>query len=141
MTGVDDLDRQLLARLSADARTPAATLAAALHVSRGTVQARMARLVASGVIRRFTVELAPEVEARAVRALTTVQLSHASPRSVAAALRALPAVSALHTTNGTWDLVAELRAGTLSELDAALSDIRAIRGVANTETSILLTEL
>jgi DNA-binding Lrp family transcriptional regulator len=141
MTGLDDLDRQLLARLTGDARTPAATLAAELHVSRGTVQARMARLVTSGVIRRFTVELAPEVEARAVRALTTVQLSHASPRTVAAALRALPAVHALHTTNGTWDLVAELRAGTLTELDAALSDIRAIRGVANTETSILLTEL
>ncbi|CFP64263.1 AsnC/Lrp family transcriptional regulator [Bordetella pertussis] len=42
---LDALDRRLLALLRADARLPTATLARQLHVSRGTVQNRMARLV------------------------------------------------------------------------------------------------
>jgi len=141
MRTLDDLDRALLARLRADGREPVSTLASALTVSRGTVQSRLARLTAEGVIRRFTVEIGPDVEETAVRAVTTIQLTGAASRAVARALARVPAVQALHTTNGTWDLVAEIRAGTLTELDEALGAIRSIHGVTNTETSILLTTL
>jgi DNA-binding Lrp family transcriptional regulator len=48
-------------------------------------------------------------------------------------------VVALHTTNGRWDLVAELRADTLEAFDKVLSAIRLIQGISNTETSLLLT--
>ncbi len=141
MRTLDDLDRALVGRLRADGREPVSTLAAALRVSRGTVQSRLARLVAEGVIRRFTVEIGPDVEETAVRAVTTIQLTGAASRAVARALARVPAIQALHTTNGTWDLVAELRAATLTELDEALGAIRSIHGVTNTETSILLTTL
>ena len=50
-----------------------------------------------------------------------------------------PAIVVLHTTNGRWDIVAELRVETLAEFDRALTRVRAIEGVANSETSILLT--
>jgi DNA-binding Lrp family transcriptional regulator len=46
---------------------------------------------------------------------------------------------ALHTTNGRWDLMAELRADTLEAFDKVLNAIRAILGISNTETSILLS--
>ncbi len=141
MTALDTLDRALIAHLRADGRAPVATLAKELHAARGTIQSRIARLVAEGVIRRFTVELDPGLESQTVRALTNVQLSGTTPRAVASALRAVPAVRALHTTNGTWDLVAELVTGSLGELDEALGTMRAIRGVSNTETSILLATL
>ena len=48
-------------------------------------------------------------------------------------------MSAVHSTNGRWDLVVELTTGTLEGFDAALQRIRQIRGVAATETSLLLT--
>ena len=41
---MDDIDRQLIALLRDDARTPCATLAKRLRVARGTVQNRLARL-------------------------------------------------------------------------------------------------
>lgn len=54
-------------------------------------------------------------------------------------LRGHANVIALHTTNGRWDLMAELRADTLEAFDKVLNAIRSIQGISNTETSILLS--
>jgi hypothetical protein len=59
-------------------------------------------------------------------------------RSVIASLLGEPGVASLHDTNGRWDLLAELRAGNLSELSQVLERIRLIRGISSTETSIHL---
>lgn len=59
--------------------------------------------------------------------------------AVLQALRGEPGVHTLHTTNGRWDIVAELRADNLELFDRVLGRIRPIEGVANTETSILLS--
>jgi DNA-binding Lrp family transcriptional regulator len=50
----------------------------------------------------------------------------------------LPEVYALHTTNGAWDLVAELRTSSLAEFDRVMGQIRSIEGVVNSSTSLLL---
>ena len=55
------------------------------------------------------------------------------------ALRGDPAVATLHTTNGRWDMVAELRADSLEAFDRVLGRIRQIEGIAHTETSLLLS--
>jgi DNA-binding Lrp family transcriptional regulator len=47
----------------------------------------------------------------------------------------------LHTTNGGWDLVAELRTDTLANFDRLLASIRSIDGVVNSETSLLLSSV
>ena len=59
-------------------------------------------------------------------------------RAVIASLLGEPAVASLHDTNGRWDLLAELRAETMTELSRVLERIRLTAGIANTETSILL---
>ena len=137
---LDDTDRRLLALLRDDARRSASSLAAALGVSRGTVQNRIAKLLRGGAIQGFTVRLRPEAErAGAVRAITTVEIRGRTAAGVLNTLRGLPEVRALHTTNGRWDVVAELAAERLEALDRALNRIRMLEGVANTETSILLS--
>lgn len=141
MQGLDDIDRLLVARLRDDGRASVSSLAEDLHVARGTAQNRLNRLVSEGVIRRFTVELAPEHEKQTVRAVTTIQLHSTTTQGVVRTLRTIPEVAELHATNGSWDLVAELRAATLEDLDRALVDLRSVRGVVNTETSILLRTL
>jgi DNA-binding Lrp family transcriptional regulator len=57
---------------------------------------------------------------------------------VVKSLQGLPAVAAIHTTNGRWDLVAELDTATLADFSRTLDEIRMIDGIASTETSILL---
>ena len=54
------------------------------------------------------------------------------------ALRGFPDVEAVHTTNGRWDIVAELSAPDLAAFSRALDEIRLIDGIASSETSLLL---
>ncbi|MBL8770824.1 MAG: Lrp/AsnC family transcriptional regulator [Phenylobacterium sp.] len=135
---MDTLDRDLIALLRADSRKPAAALAAALGVSRGTIQNRIERLMREGVIQGFTVKTRPDVEANRVRAVMTIAIEGERSSTVVRALRGLPEVAAIHTTNGRWDLVAELDVGTLADFSQALDRIRQVQGIAATETSILL---
>ena len=136
---MDDIDRQLVALLRTDARRPVASLAKALKVSRGTVQNRMRKLEADGTIAGYTVRLKPRAEGHRIRALMTVVVKGNHIEQVLKALAGDPAVEALHTTNGRWDIVAELRADTLEAFDTVLGRIRLIEGIANTETNLLLT--
>ena len=45
----------------------------------------------------------------------------------------------VHSTNGTWDLIAEIVAQTLEEFDQVLFAIRRLEGVTRSETSLLLS--
>jgi DNA-binding Lrp family transcriptional regulator len=135
---MDELDRRLIARLRADSRTPAASLAKALKVSRGTVQNRIERLVSQGVIQGFTVKTRPDVDAGRVRAVMSIAVEGERSGAVVKALSGFPEVAAIHTTNGRWDLVAELDVEGLPEFSQALDQIRQVEGIASTETSILL---
>jgi DNA-binding Lrp family transcriptional regulator len=139
MTHVDDIDRQLIGLLRSDARASIASLAKALGVARGTVQNRLARLTASGTIVGYTVRLKPDVEEQRMRAFMTVAVEGNQVDAVIRALRGEPSVAALYSTNGRWDVVAELRADSLEGFDRALARIRLIEGISQTETSLLLS--
>lgn len=136
---MDDTDRQLIALLRDNARTPVVALAKALRVARATVQNRIARLESEGVIVGYTVRLKPGAEAHRIRAIMSIAVEGHHGDKVRRALRGNVFVETLHTTNGRWDMVAELRADTLEAFDQALNVIRAIPGIAHTETSILLS--
>lgn len=134
----DDLDRRLIALLRADSRTPAASLAKTLKVSRGTIQNRIERLVSRGVIQGFTIRTRPDADSSRVRAVMTIAIEGERSRHVVQALKGFAEVAAVHTTNGRWDLVAELDVDTLAAFSQVLDRIREIEGIASTETSILL---
>jgi DNA-binding Lrp family transcriptional regulator len=136
---MDDLDRQLVGLLRGNARMPAATIARTLRVARGTVQNRIARLEQEGVIAGYTVRLAAPDDGRRITALMLIAVEGNNVEKVLRSLRGDASVSTLHTTNGRWDIIAELRADTLEEFDRVLSRIRRIEGVANSETNLLLS--
>jgi DNA-binding Lrp family transcriptional regulator len=136
---LDSTDHQLLSLLRDNARLSVASLAKSLKVARGTVQNRLSRMEADGTIVGYTVKLKPQVQEQKVRALMTVAVEGNRTDEVLRALRGDPAVSALHTTNGRWDIVAELRADSLEAVDRVLGRIRLIDGISNTETSLLLS--
>ncbi|MGD0188298.1 MAG: Lrp/AsnC family transcriptional regulator [Roseiarcus sp.] len=141
MRHFDDLDRRLLAILREDGRAPVSKLASILKVARATVQARLDRLVESGAIFGFTVRARQDQEDGGVCAIMMIEVAGKSTSAIIAKLRGLPELHALHTTNGTWDLVAEIRAANLREFDRVLHDVRAIDGILNSETSILLSSI
>jgi DNA-binding Lrp family transcriptional regulator len=136
---MDTVDRQLLSLLRDNARLPVAAMAKALGVARGTVQNRLVRLEADGIIAGYTVRLKLPAEDQRIRALMTVAVEGNRTDEVLRALRGDPAVCALHTTNGRWDIVAELKTESLEAVDRVLSRIRLIDGISTTETSLLLS--
>lgn len=135
---MDDLDRQLIAWLRKDARTPIATLATRLGVSRGTVGNRLRKLEDEGVIVGYSLRLRPDAQPDRIRAWMGVRVDGNHTRAVVASLLGEPGVESLHDTNGRWDLLAELRADSMAELSQLLERIRLTKGIAHTETSILL---
>lgn len=141
MADLDDTDRRLIDLLRKDGRMPAATLARILGVSRATVQNRIDRLMSRGVLVGFTARLRSDVETVPVRALTMLEARATDNRPVIAAIRRIPEVARIYSTNGRWDVVVEINAGDLATLDRVLTEVRSIRGVTHTETNILLTEL
>ena len=138
MHRTDDLDRKILALLRDDARLPVASLAAALGVSRTTVRARMERMETNGTISGYGVRLGGTDDTDSVRAIAMIEVEGRVTDRVARALAGLPQVRALYSTNGRWDLVAEIETASLPEFDEALRSMRLIDGVSLTETSILL---
>ena len=140
MERLDKLDRQLLDELTLDGRATTTTLAARLNVVRATVKSRVERLQQEGIIRRFTIDVSSEVQPDMVRAVMLVQMEGAMSRAVISKLRRMPEISELHSTNGAWDLVAQLQTVSLPEFDRVLREIREIKGVLNSETCLLLNK-
>ncbi|RRN45308.1 Lrp/AsnC family transcriptional regulator [Lautropia dentalis] len=135
---MNDLDRQLIALLRENARMPVVALAKKLQVARATVQNRIARLEQDGVIVGYTLRLRPEEDAQQIRAIMSVAVESNREEAVMRMLRGHVAVVTLHSVNGHWDLVAELRLENLEAFEQLIGSVRAMSGVKATETSIVL---
>jgi DNA-binding Lrp family transcriptional regulator len=135
---MDTLDERLVTLLRHDGRRSISDLAVDLGVSRATVRSRMERLERQGDILGYTVILRADALEQRVRGITMIEVEgHAADR-VVRALGGFPEISAIHTTNGRWDLVVELNTDTLTQFDAVLRKMRLIQGITGSETTLLL---
>ena len=141
MVKMDKFDQHLVSMLRSNARTPVVLLAKQLGVSRATVQNRMRRLEASGVILGYTVTLKPSAETHPIKAFMSIAVEGKKAERVIKGLLGFPAITAIHYTNGRWDLVADIRTDTIEAFNGLLGNVRLIDGVVATETSLLLDTL
>lgn len=135
---MDALDQRLVTLLRHNARRSISDLATELGASRATVRARIERLEQRGDILGYTVILRSDAVDLPVRGIMLIDIAGQAADRVVRALGGFPEVSAVHTTNGRWDLVVELGAASLADLDAVLRRIRLVPGVAASETNLLL---
>jgi DNA-binding Lrp family transcriptional regulator len=139
MSDLDETDQALIAALRRDGRASFSDLAAQLGLARATVTARMERLAVRGEIQGFTVITRGDLTASPVRGLMMIAIEGRGTERIIARLSGLPEVTAVHSTNGRWDLIAEIGTRTLEELDAVLMKVRGYEGVLASETSLLLS--
>jgi DNA-binding Lrp family transcriptional regulator len=137
----DALDRRIIAHLRADGRASLAKLSQTLNVARGTVQNRLDRLLETGTLLGFTVRVREDYDMQSVHAVMLIEVVGKSTTQVIRKLRGLPEVASLHTTNGHWDLIANIRATSLADFDRILREVRMIDGIANSETSLFLSSV
>lgn len=135
---MDSTDQRLVTALRKDGRASISTLAVDLGLTRTTIRTRLDRLQSSGEVLGFTTILRSDIAHAPVRGLMMIAISGRGTERVIRQLDAMVAVDALHTTNGKWDLIVELGAESLEELDGILRKIRLLDGVATSETNLLL---
>jgi DNA-binding Lrp family transcriptional regulator len=135
---MDDTDQRLIASLRHDARRSISDLALELGLSRATVRARISRLERERLILGYSVIVKGDADALPVRGIMMIEIEGRSTDQVIQSLSGLPEISAIHTTNGRWDLVAEIGASDLIAFDAVLRRIRLLPAIRVSETNLLL---
>ena len=132
-------DELLLSLLREDARASTADIARKLGLSRTTVQNRIARLEAQGVIRGYTVRVHDDYARIRIHAHILITLRPKQMPSVVKTLQAMPEVRVLYSISGGFDLIAQAVAASVGEMDVLTDAIGAIDGVERTTTSIILS--
>jgi DNA-binding Lrp family transcriptional regulator len=142
---LDEVDREILRTLAADARTPNNVLAARVGVAPSTCLMRVRRLQDVGVIRGFRAELAPEALGRPLQAIVSVRLlPHARARlgSFAERFAALPGVLNVFFLGGVNDFQIHVAARSPDDLrDFVVKNLSASRDVAGTETNLIFEHI
>jgi DNA-binding Lrp family transcriptional regulator len=136
---ITDKDRELLSLLSENARMPVAELARRLNLSRTTVQTRLERLEAQGVIAGYQLRLSDAYQSGLIRAHVMITIAPKALTAVTGELNAIREVTALYSVNGPYDLIAIIAAPSISELDRLIDRIGELSGVERTLSSIILS--
>ncbi len=135
---MDDLDHRIISLLRHNARVAFSDLAGELDVSRATVRARIERMQHSGDIVGFSVVTKGDHSPLAVRGMMMIGIEGRGADRIIRQLRGIPEITAIHTTNGRWDLIVEIGTDTLESLDQVLAKIRRFDGILVSETNLLL---
>lgn len=132
-------DQQLLAVLRGNARASTTELAQMLGVSRSTVQKRLERLQAGGVIAGYTVQLSSEYLDQEIKAHVMITVNPRMTADIIKDMEKLDGVRAIYSVSGPHDLIAEVAAMSVNDLDKMIDEIIAIDGVERTVSSVILS--
>jgi DNA-binding Lrp family transcriptional regulator len=136
---IDPLDARLLQLLSEEPRIGVLEASRRLGVARGTVQARLDRLLERGVVRSFGPEVDPAALGYGVTAFVTLEISQARGHELLAAhLDRIPEVLEAHTITGSGDLMLRIVARSNADLQRVIDSIVRADGIRRSSSVIAL---
>jgi DNA-binding Lrp family transcriptional regulator len=135
---LDALDVDLLRALQANPRAGVLELSRLLGVARGTVQARLDRLVARGVISTFAPVVDPAGLGYVVTAFVNLEIRQGARDPVTAHLRSIPEVLEVHTITGQGDLLCRLVARDNDDLQRVIDELVSDGDIVRTSTVVAL---
>ncbi len=137
MKTLDGIDRQLIALLQDNARLSTVALAKAVGLSRSTVQERLQRLEAAGVIEQYTVRLGSGGDP--LQAWLMLRYADGfSCDDVMPSLAAMPQVQQAYSVAGEIDLMVLARTDTPGQLADLREAIAMLKGVEDVTTLTVL---
>ena len=135
---VDQVDAAILALFAAEPRIGVLEASRRLRLARGTVQARLDKLAARGVVTGW----GPDVDAAAlgfpVTAFVTLEIAQAGHNEIGGRLAAIPEVLEVHTITGTGDLLCRVVARSNADLQRVIDQVVATDGIVRSSTVIAL---
>ncbi|MEV7806574.1 Lrp/AsnC family transcriptional regulator [Microbispora sp. NPDC088329] len=136
---IDHLDARLVALLAAEPRIGVLECSRRLNVARGTVQARLDRMAAKGVITGYGPDIDPAALGFDVTAFVTLHIRQVAGHvPVADQLALIPEVLEVHTITGGGDLLCRVVARSNADLQRVIDLIVDVQGVVRTESVIAL---
>lgn len=139
MVIIDDLDGRLIELLTAEPRVGVLEASRRLGVARGTIQARLDRMQARGVITGYGPDIEPAALGYGVMAFITLEIRQAGGHDpVADRLAAIAEVLEAHTITGAGDMLCRVVARGNADLQRVIDAIVALEGVVRTSTVIVL---
>jgi DNA-binding Lrp family transcriptional regulator len=136
---MNDLDASIIALLKRNARMSVTQMAHELGASRVTIDAHIKKMEQSGVIAGYTVTLGAEEFQQNVSGWILINIDANKEEAAIRKLSGMPEIARLFTTTGRWDLAVEIQTQTLETFDTAISRLRQIPGIKETDTSLLLS--
>jgi DNA-binding Lrp family transcriptional regulator len=144
MSSLDRLDAALVQLFVQEPKVGVLGASRRLGVARGTVQARLDRLEASGVVTGWAPALDPAALGFPVSAFAMLEITQAPQRGrgghapVAEHLRGIPEVLEAHTITGAADLMVRLVARSNADLQRVLDDVLSSPYVVRASSVIVL---
>ena len=127
---LDEVDLAILRSLRENARMSMQEMSRKSGISDATIQFRLKRMKANGVIERFTIMANPAATGYAVTAIMLVQTDNERQDQAVAALTKIPEITEVYGILGEYDLFLKVWSKSLEELNFLINDcIRSIEGI------------
>lgn len=136
---MDDLDEKILEVLKDDGRASYIEIGRKVGLSEGAVRKRIKAMVDSGVISKFTVQLGFMKGAKAV-ALVSVNPQIPTSDVSKNLKRKIPGIEVVYEVTGQYDIAAIVSTLNIADVNRSVEQIRTVKGVANTNTMIILRQ-
>ena len=135
---IDELDARLIAELRENPRLGLLEISRRLGVARGTVQARLAKLEARGVITGFGPEIDPHELGHRLEAFVLLELTQGRLAEAVAALEAVPEVLETDAVSGPQDLICRVAARDTEHLQEIVNRLLATDAIRHTTSYVVL---
>ncbi len=139
---LDQLDKQILAKLVEDGKMPYTELAKLLFVSSGTIHVRMKKMEELGIVLGSSLQLDYHKLGYDVTAFLGIYLDKSSLYDeVVEQIKGIPEIVEANYTTGAYSILAKIVCKDTNHLRLVLHDkIQKIPGIQRTETFISLEE-
>ena len=137
---IDELDSRLIAEMRANPRVGLLEISRRLGVARGTVQARLAKLEARGVITGYGPEVDPVAMGYSIQAFVLLELAQGRLDEAAQVLESTPEVVEADAISGPQDLLCRLVARDTEHLQEIVNRILATAAIRRSTSYIVLSQ-
>jgi len=137
---IDELDKQILTQLMADAKVSYAQMARQFDVSPATIHVRIEKLRAADIIQGTEIRVDPKALGFDVVCFIGIKLNSAGDYpDVLEQLKSIPAVTHTYYTTGQYSILIKIMTYSIDDLQHLLIEkIQSIAAIQSTETLISL---
>ena len=133
---IDQVDERILSQLREDSRTSFVEIAKVVNLSEAAIRRRVANLIKTGVIAKFTIETNTGPQANAISLLS---VNPGSPTSeISAKLRKMNGVDSIFEITGEYDIAVIVSGSNIAEINGTIDEIRKLPGIDDTNTVVVL---